>query len=151
MQTAIQAKLMAYIEPEPNSGCWLWTASVRPLSGYGQLRHAGKIRFAHRVAYEAFRGRIPDGLFVCHHCDTRSCINPDHLFLGTGKDNAQDMIRKGRQYCQRRSHCFRGHKLTPDNTYLYADQRRGLVRRSCRICLRNARNRWLNARTLHAA
>lgn len=85
--------------PEPNSGCWLW--DLRWLkNGYGQASKATlrpRVQTAHRLSYAAFNGPIPEGLCVLHRCDTRACVNPDHLFLGTKRDNTQDMIRKGRR------------------------------------------------------
>jgi hypothetical protein len=87
--------------PEPNTGCWLWLGVINR-KGYGviQLKVKSKPKrpsvLAHRYSYAMNKGAIPDGLFVCHSCDQRSCINPDHLFLGTAKDNQQDMARKGR-------------------------------------------------------
>ncbi len=80
--------------PEPNSGCWIWLGSIGS-GGYGRVLKKHKL--AHRVAYEFATGcPIPDGLDVCHHCDTPSCVNPDHLFVGTAADNMRDMHRKGR-------------------------------------------------------
>lgn len=81
--------------PEPNTGCWLWT-SYRSGNGYGRVSVGGKMCQAHRVSWEAHKGAIPAGLCVLHRCDTRSCVNPDHLFLGTHNDNMTDMVRKGR-------------------------------------------------------
>lgn len=82
--------------PEPMSGCWLWTGAVQPETGYGALNRVGGVVGAHRLSWELHRGPIPYGLHVLHKCDIRSCVNPDHLFLGTNKDNIDDMKRKGR-------------------------------------------------------
>ena len=88
-------------EPVTESGCWIWMASTHR-TGYGQLfirnRKQGiaKNMRAHRLAGERSRGPIPDGMNVCHKCDIRSCVNPDHLFLGTHQDNMDDMYNKGR-------------------------------------------------------
>lgn len=81
--------------PVPESGCWLWTRHLAE-GGYGSFGEGGKHHRAHRIAYEVYVGPIPEGMFVCHKCDTRSCCNPDHLFLGTQSDNIKDMYRKGR-------------------------------------------------------
>jgi len=80
---------------EANSGCWLWTASI-VTSGYGAFNLCGRSRTAHKVAWELFRGPIPKGLQVLHHCDVPSCVNPAHLFLGTNADNRADSVAKGR-------------------------------------------------------
>lgn len=77
--------------------CWLWTASVHPVWGYGNFGAGGKCLKAHRVSYEMFYGPIPKGMKVCHHCDIPSCVNPAHLFLGTDQDNADDAAKKGRK------------------------------------------------------
>ncbi len=80
--------------PEPNSGCWLWTASV--WNRYGQFGVANKSHRAHRVSWQLYRGPIPAGLCVLHKCDVPTCVNPNHLFLGTQTDNVADMMKKGR-------------------------------------------------------
>ncbi len=82
--------------PEPNSGCILWLGGCMPF-GHGRMRWDGKLYLTHRLAWIAHRGPIPDELFVCHKCDVPSCINPDHLFLGTNADNIKDMYTKGRR------------------------------------------------------
>jgi len=93
-------KALEYFEqrstPEPNTGCWLWTKATHRV-GYGQFNDACGIRGAHRGAWEATHGSIPEGMHVLHKCDVRACVNPEHLFLGTNNDNMQDKIRKGRQ------------------------------------------------------
>ncbi len=78
------------------SDCWEWTGAVTTEWGYGRLRYSGHDFTAHRCSYEYAYGVIPDGLFVLHKCDNPPCVKPTHLFLGTAKDNTQDMLAKGR-------------------------------------------------------
>jgi hypothetical protein len=78
------------------TGCFEWTSSLDGW-GYGHIRlEKGKKIRAHRFSYLNFKGEIPDGMLVCHSCDNPKCVNPDHLWLGTNKDNSEDMVKKGR-------------------------------------------------------
>lgn len=82
--------------PEPNSGCWIWLQAVDK-DGYGKLGIAGKTLKAHKLSYELYKGEVVAGLHVLHRCDLTSCVNPDHLFLGTHLDNMRDQNIKGRK------------------------------------------------------
>lgn len=94
---ALRESLEELAMPVPETGCWLWIGKVNN-AGYGRigLGSRGRAAFAHRVSFQIHRGPIPAGMLVCHRCDTRSCINPDHLFVGSAADNTADMLKKGR-------------------------------------------------------
>jgi len=92
---SIKEILYKNISPESNShGCWLYTKLI--MKGYGHLNINGIKVPAHRVSYELHNSSIPQGMYICHKCDVRECVNPHHLFVGTHLDNMQDKVHKGR-------------------------------------------------------
>jgi hypothetical protein len=123
---------------EPNSGCWLWLGSVSR-KGYGQIRvplpgGGNQLRIATHVALELHGGLVPAGMCVLHRCDTPACVNPDHLFVGTFKDNTQDMISKGRNSPPPLAKPGQGAKLVCKRGHLRATTPSG--RRYCPGCNR---------------
>lgn len=87
--------LLSNTEIGNSDECWLWKGTKRG-NGYGCVGYNSKLLDAHRLSYEVYIGPIPDGMLVCHKCDNRLCVNPDHLFLGSYRDNYQDSKRKDR-------------------------------------------------------
>lgn len=98
----VEQRLIAHSAPAEN-GCVLWLA-YRNAGGYGRTSANGRLMLAHRAAYELRHGPIPAGLDACHRCDTPACINPDHLFLGTDRENVRDREKKGRGHDRRGRH-----------------------------------------------
>lgn len=97
---------------EKTDGCWLWLGRINAArGGYGTFDSHRVTKRAHRFAYELTYGPAPDDIEVCHRCDNPRCVRPDHLFLGTRKDNAEDCVRKGRTQRGARHHAV---KLTED-------------------------------------
>lgn len=88
-------RLLNSVEPEPNSGCWLYIKTGK--LGYGTFWLNGSARQAHRAAWTLLVGPIPDGMQVNHKCHVRCCVNPNHLYLGTQTDNMKDMRDSGRE------------------------------------------------------
>jgi hypothetical protein len=115
---------------------WLWTGATNS-HGYGHVVWERRLKTVSRLAWVAWKGPIPDGLWVLHTCDIPACFRPDHLFLGTQADNMQDMHRKGRwvktgNQHTGKTHCKNGHEFTTENTRWYRGSR------YCKTC----RRRW---------
>ena len=122
--------------------CLPWQRSKNK-KGYGHLWINGKTVAAHRAAWEAAKGLIPTGANVLHECDNPACVNTDHLFLGTLRDNTQDMIRKGRgrgssDTNRQKTHCLNGHPLSGPTVRL----NRSRVERVCVTCETARKAAW---------
>lgn len=98
-----------WVKVAKSNGCWEWTGATH--KGYGWFNRGDKSMLAHRYSWELWAGALPTDLCVCHHCDNRLCVRPDHLFLGTRADNNEDMWRKGRTA---RGERVKGAKLTEE-------------------------------------
>lgn len=129
--------------------CWNWMGSLRNKKrGYGQFWYRGKMHLAHRISYLWHFGELPDDKLVCHKCDNRSCVRPDHFFLGTDADNMIDKSKKGRAYkpSAGRTHCKNGHELTEDNVRLVVDKQYGCIKKVCKSCKLDALRRFYERR-----
>jgi hypothetical protein len=116
-QVRIALRSMGMLNPPPSKyldrfcaririterGCWEWIG-IRAVNGYGRLSFRGRARTVHRLIHAWMYGPILDGLCILHHCDNPPCVNPDHLYRGTYKDNTRDMYMRGRARHRRREH-----------------------------------------------
>lgn len=91
-------RIIKKIKIDDGTECWIWTGA-KGAGGYGNTYYNGKYVNSHRLMYQIFIGKVPKDKHVCHTCDNKLCINPEHLFVGTQKDNHDDMLSKKRQSC----------------------------------------------------
>lgn len=123
-------RFCAAIWTEPNTSCHLWTKNVDG-GGYGKLHVGDREEKAHRFIWTYLNGPIPNNLHVLHKCDTPACCNPDHLFLGTPKDNSDDKVRKGRASGGGKAGVFNNaNKLTEDQVIAIRADKRNSVKTS---------------------
>lgn len=115
------------VEMVPEAGCWIWMGAIS-----GKYGATPAQILAHRFSYELYKGAIPPGLFVLHRCDNRLCVNPNHLYVGTHKDNVIDALMRDRYNPHNRvkTVCFKGHPLSGDNLYIIPSS----GTRQCKIC-----------------
>lgn len=142
-------RLLEKIVIDESTGCWNWTGYAfdkRPYPGnrYGCIgirdpeTNKSRTIATHRAMWFAVHGKPAAGQCVCHSCDNPKCVNPNHLWLGSRRDNTMDMIKKNRHHLKKKTHCKRGHLLYGVNVMVTADGYR-----HCKICERGRlRMRW---------
>jgi hypothetical protein len=125
------------VSKDDETGCWIWAGATRGSKHkYGCFYSQGKTVSAHRFSYQIHHGNIPAGgdkrgMCICHRCDNPLCVNPEHLFIGTHRQNMRDKADKGRHHNAAKTHCPNGHKYSDENTYI---TKTGL--RHCKTCHR---------------
>jgi hypothetical protein len=142
-------RFMAKVERIPIAGCWIWTAATKEF-GYGVIGlgpRSNGIEKAHRTSWKLFRGDIPSGMNVLHRCGVASCVNPDHLYIGTLKDNSRDTFLMGRaKFPDNRGERAKWAKLTSaDVLRIYSLQGKESAAKLAKeygVCRGNIHNIW---------
>jgi len=113
--------------------CWLWNAHINyKVGGYGAFKFRNRMYGAHVVSYILFKGEVPKGKEVCHiHSGNRHCVNPEHLYIGTHKQNMQDRLRDGNHPMKNKTHCKHGHEFTKENIFYQKGNKNW---RGCKTC-----------------
>lgn len=124
-----EQKFWDRVTPEPNSGCFLWTAGCDE-KGYALFRFKGVTYRAHRFSYELHKGKIPKALMIDHLCSVRCCVNPAHLEAVSAQENALRTVHRGRHQHAKKTHCINGHPYAGENLIRINGERR------CRACLK---------------
>lgn len=117
------------------SGCWIWQGHLMS-EGYAEMYFRGKLWRAHRLSYIFWKGEFDLSLDICHTCDVKRCVNPEHLWVGTHRQNMIDHVQKGRHYELKKTHCVRGHEFTEENTEWKSNGPGRNLARCCKICQR---------------
>ena len=143
MKGTLEERFWAKVQPEPNTGCWLWLGAIT--QGYGYLgrgrRGESNIR-AHCLSWEMAMGAVPTGLVLHHRCGVRSCCNPQHMTAISQGEHMRihSSYEKGGAatagICAARRTCVRGHVFDIRNTYYYYVKKEGYVSRRCHTCNR---------------
>lgn len=120
--------------------CWIWIGALNS-KGYGSFAVGGKSMLSHRYSFLIHKGPIPDGAIICHTCDTPACVNPEHLWAGTYRDNSLDMFDKDRQsiWTKEQTHCRKGHRFEEFGVLVYTKKtgrQIGKQWRTCKECKR---------------
>jgi len=123
--------------------CWTYNG-VKDSDGYGWIKDGGKQLLAHRVVVAEETGVDLSGKLVLHVCDNPACVRPDHLRVGTHKDNMRDMSSKGRSAKGKKTHCPQGHPYNAENTYIDISKNG----RRCRTCAKDRRKNRRSGQSL---
>jgi hypothetical protein len=130
---SVRKKFFNELVDKNEDGCWIFNGSLDK-AGYGRVFFGYGVIKAHRLSYLLANKTMDHNLCVCHACDVKNCVNPDHLWQGTSAQNTKDKMLKNRHRNQNmgKTHCIRGHEFTPENTKILKGKNG--TRRNCKAC-----------------